>query len=76
MRDVYIAIMVAMSKGRGLHLTASEVVDLSCDDAISQRAMNSLEAEEFLIAYDDPVGGWEKFDPSRERVAFNGAIKD
>ncbi len=76
MRDVYIAIMVAMSKGKGLHLTADEVIELSCDDAISQRALNSLETEEFQIAYDDPVGGWEKFDPSRERIAFNGAIRD
>ena len=41
-RDIYRAIMIAATNGRGLHLTADEVFDLTLDDAIATRAANSI----------------------------------
>lgn len=43
-RDVYVALMIAAKRGKGLKLTADEVFDLSLDDAISARAANATEA--------------------------------
>jgi hypothetical protein len=41
-RPIYIAIMAASEAGRGLHLTADEVWELSRDDAVSHRAAVTL----------------------------------
>lgn len=46
--------MIAAANGRGLHLTADEVLDLSLDDAIHTRANNSISETEF--AYFDHHG--------------------
>ena len=63
-RDPYIAIMVAAATGRGVHLSAQEVIDLSLDDAIATRASNGLEAGE-------GENGWSVVDPSRPRTPAN-----
>jgi len=56
-RDIYRAIMIAAAKGRGLKLTADEAFNLSLDDAISTRAVNSI-TEEDWGRYQD---GWKSF---------------
>lgn len=45
-RRTYVAIMVAAAHGRGLHLTADEVFQLTLDDAIATYADNCLTEEE------------------------------
>lgn len=41
-RPIYVAILAAAEAGRGIHLTADEVHELSLDDAISHRAAVTL----------------------------------
>ena len=72
-RDIYIAIMVAAAKGKGLRLTYDECFDLSNDDAIATRASNALDDADWP-SHRDPAGppiGWETIDPNRERTALN-----
>ena len=76
-RNIYIAIMVASTTGRGLNLTASEILELSYDNAIETHALNCLSEQEFKAVVDnrDPWPGyWPKIDPCAERIAFNGAV--
>ena len=54
-RDIYRAIMIAAANGRGLHLTADEVFDLSLDDAIETCASNTVSESD-----------WERFDNSNK----------
>lgn len=65
-RDIYIAIMVAAAKGRGLRLTADDVNDLSRDDAICQAAYNGLGADEA-----NSFDSWDSINPNKPRVAAN-----
>lgn len=68
-RDVYIAIMVAAAKGRGVRLTADECFALALDDAIATRAHNGLDESDWA----NPLAsvGWESIDPNKERKGAN-----
>lgn len=72
-RDIYIAIMVACERGRGITLSASEVIDLSLDDAISQAAINGLGPDEFDRVLKD-TRAWAKINPAKDRTAANSAV--
>lgn len=72
-RDIYIAIMVAAAKDKGLHLTADECFALSNDDAVAARAANGLDHADWPT-HADPKGppiSWATIDPNREREVLN-----
>lgn len=75
-RDVYIAIMVASAKGHSLTLTPEELNELSMDDAVERRAINSLEADEAQAVIDHGDDAWAKISPRKKREAANYAIRD
>ena len=56
-RDIYIAIMIAAAKGRGLPLSADELYDLSRDDAISAYAANGLDSKDWADPLNFPLVG-------------------
>lgn len=55
-RSAYVAIMEAAERGRGLRLTAKEVLALSRDDAVESRA--SYEVDRTLGATGPWPGSW------------------
>lgn len=72
-RNIYIAIMVAAAKGRGLRLSIDDVADLAFDDAIQQFAVNCLDDSDWPDHHNLTGSAipWEKIDPSRNRAARN-----
>lgn len=71
-RDIYVAIMVAAAKNRGITLTPDEVSKLSNDDAISRRALNALDILDW--PNQDETPNWGSIRPRRHRTAGNMAI--
>lgn len=72
-RDAHIAIMVAAAHGRGLRLSADEVFDLSCDDAIETAAANGLDERDWPDGESRP--SWKKIKPRRKgRVGKNRLV--
>jgi len=72
-RDVYIAIMVAEAKGKGLHLTFEELQALTLDDAIATRASNALNTEDWGRMTEK---GWAWVNPYADRgLAANEATR-
>lgn len=62
-RDVYMAIMHAAANGRGLRLTADEVLGLADDDAIETRAGNALNEDEHAGMTYKSMGFWRTKKP-------------
>lgn len=69
-RDIYIAIMAAAAKGKGMMLTVEEVYNLSRDEAIAGAAMNGLE-ENDLRPSAGPFPEWKNIDPKKKRTPAN-----
>lgn len=80
-RDLYIAIMHAAARGRGLHLSAAEVGQLAFDDAIATHAANCLAEDEWDRTPIKSAQGkeswtgkpkpWAQINPYRKRKAAN-----
>lgn len=51
-RPIYICLMVAASRGNGIHLSADEVFELSQDDAIVTRAAAECEDDDEFVYLD------------------------
>jgi hypothetical protein len=69
--DIYIAIMVAAARGRGLHLSADEVAELAADDAIEARAANGLDEQDWPKHNEFAAPKWASIDPNKRRGGDN-----
>jgi hypothetical protein len=54
-RDKYVRIMLARNAGKGVHLTAEEVFELSLDDAIYSAADAHLDPHGYMVTGDGIV---------------------
>lgn len=69
--DIYIAIMVAAARGKGLHLTADEVDELSADEAIETRAANGLDEKDWPKHNQFAGPDWARINPNKRRTGDN-----
>jgi len=75
-RDVYIAIMVASARDKGLHLTPEECDELSLDEAVHTRAFNGLTLSEADAVELDGDQAWARLNPDKPRVSANAGTTE